>query len=120
MTMPAKPIIEPIDRSNSPPIIRSATAAARMPSSAETCRTLMMPRGAEQAGVAGDDGEDEDDEDGAGQRAELGPAQELGEARGRPQPVVYGDRHASRSRWPGRAHAPCRSHGGELAPSEPR
>ena len=24
--MPAKPIIEPIDRSNSPPIIRSATA----------------------------------------------------------------------------------------------
>ncbi len=43
MTMPAKPIIEPIDRSNSPAIISSATAAAMMPSCADTSRKLTMP-----------------------------------------------------------------------------
>ena len=36
--MPDAPIIEPIDRSNSPPIISRQTAIARMPSSADTCR----------------------------------------------------------------------------------
>ena len=41
--MPAKPIIEPIERSNSPAIISSATAAARMPSWAETSRKFTMP-----------------------------------------------------------------------------
>ena len=43
MMTPAKPIIEPIERSNSPAIISSATAAARMPSWAETSRKLTMP-----------------------------------------------------------------------------
>ncbi len=36
--MPQAPIIEPIERSNSPPIISSATATARMPSWAATSR----------------------------------------------------------------------------------
>ncbi len=44
MTMPAAPIIEPIDRSNSPPIISSAAATARMPSCAETSSQLTTPR----------------------------------------------------------------------------
>ena len=39
----AAPIIEPIDRSNSPPIISIAAATAMMPSWAETSRKLMMP-----------------------------------------------------------------------------
>ena len=38
MTMPVRPIMEPIERSNSPPIISKATATARIPSSALTCR----------------------------------------------------------------------------------
>ena len=58
-----------------------------------------MPARAEQAGIAGEDGEDEDDEDGAGQRAELGPADQLGEAGGRPQPIVYCNRHRAIVRW---------------------
>jgi hypothetical protein len=44
MMTPAKAIIEPSDRSNSPPIISSATATARMPSWAETSRKLTVPR----------------------------------------------------------------------------
>ena len=43
MITPAAPIIEPIDRSNSPPIISIAAATAMMPSWAETSRKLMMP-----------------------------------------------------------------------------
>ena len=43
MRMPAKPIIEPTERSNSPAIINSDTAAAKMPSWAETSRKLTMP-----------------------------------------------------------------------------
>ena len=42
MITPAAPIIEPIDRSNSP-IISIAAATAMMPSWAETSRKLMMP-----------------------------------------------------------------------------
>ena len=41
--MPAKPIIEPIERSNSPAMMRSATAAARMPSSAASVRKVIDP-----------------------------------------------------------------------------
>ena len=43
-TTPAAPIIEPTDRSNSPPIISSAAATAMMPSCADTSRKVMMPR----------------------------------------------------------------------------
>ena len=39
----AKAIIEPTERSNSPPIIRIETATARMPSWAEISRKLRMP-----------------------------------------------------------------------------
>ena len=35
--MPDAPIIEPIERSNSPPIMSRQTAIERMPSSAATC-----------------------------------------------------------------------------------
>ena len=41
--MPAKPIIEPIDRSNSPPIINSAAPTAMMPRNAATVAQLTMP-----------------------------------------------------------------------------
>ena len=68
MTMPAKPIIEPSERSNSPPIISSAAAVARMPSWAETSRKLTMPVRREQAAVAGDDAEEDEDEDRARRR----------------------------------------------------
>jgi hypothetical protein len=43
MAIPAKPIMEPTERSNSPAIISRATGAARMPSCAETSRKLMIP-----------------------------------------------------------------------------
>ena len=43
MITPAAPIIEPIERSNSPPIISIEAATAMMPSWAETSRKLMMP-----------------------------------------------------------------------------
>ena len=43
MITPAAPIIEPIERSNSPPIISIEAATAMMPSCAETSRKLMMP-----------------------------------------------------------------------------
>ncbi len=38
MTIPAKPMSEPIDRSNSPPIISSATAVPTIPTCAATSR----------------------------------------------------------------------------------
>jgi len=41
--MPAKPIIEPIDRSNSPPIISSAAPTEMMPRNAATVAQLTMP-----------------------------------------------------------------------------
>ena len=43
MITPAAPIIEPIDRSNSPPIISIEAATAMIPSWADTSRKLMMP-----------------------------------------------------------------------------
>ena len=43
MITPAAPIIEPIDKSNSPPIISIEAATAMMPSWADTSRKLMMP-----------------------------------------------------------------------------
>ncbi|MNI85546.1 hypothetical protein D3C73_1425500 [compost metagenome] len=41
--MPAKPIIEPMDKSNSPPIISKAAPVARMPMKAATVAQLTMP-----------------------------------------------------------------------------
>ncbi len=43
MTMPAKPIIEPSERSNSPAIIRRQAPMAMMPSWADTSSQLRMP-----------------------------------------------------------------------------
>ena len=40
---PAKPIIEPTDRSNSPAMISSAAAVAMIPSSAESVRNVITP-----------------------------------------------------------------------------
>ncbi len=42
-TRPEKASIEPIERSNSPPIMRSAAAMARMPSSDAGASTVIMP-----------------------------------------------------------------------------
>src|SRR5262245_56177417 len=41
--IPAKPIIEPTDRSNSPPIISNAAPTARMPRNAATVPQLTTP-----------------------------------------------------------------------------
>ena len=74
--MPQAPIIEPIERSNSPPIISSATATARMP---ELGRDLEVVGGAPQrqeSAVAGDDREEDPDDDRAGDRAHLRPDQQ--------------------------------------------
>src|SRR5919106_6081230 len=43
MMTPAAPIIEPIERSNSPPIISMQAATAMIPSCAETSRKLITP-----------------------------------------------------------------------------
>ena len=44
MQAPANPIIEPIERSNSPAIISKPAPSAMMPSCAMTRRLLRMPR----------------------------------------------------------------------------
>ena len=41
--IPAKPIIEPTDKSNSPPIIKRAAATAIIPKLAETSKKLIVP-----------------------------------------------------------------------------
>jgi hypothetical protein len=41
--MPAKPIMEPMERSNSPAIIKRHAPTARMPRYAETCDQFMTP-----------------------------------------------------------------------------
>ena len=43
MHIPAKPIIDPTDKSNSPPIIKSAAAIAIIPRLAETSKKLIVP-----------------------------------------------------------------------------
>ena len=43
ITTPAKPIIEPTDRSNSPAMMSSAAAVAMIPSSAESVRKVIDP-----------------------------------------------------------------------------
>jgi hypothetical protein len=43
MTTPAKPTIEPTERSNSPAMMSSAAAVAMMPSSAESVRNVIEP-----------------------------------------------------------------------------
>ena len=43
MTTPAKPIIDPTERSNSPAMMSSAAAVAMMPSSAESVRNVIEP-----------------------------------------------------------------------------
>ncbi|MCY1354684.1 hypothetical protein D9M69_410740 [compost metagenome] len=51
-TRPAKATIDPIDRSNSPPIIRSAAPTARMPSWAAGAMKFTMPANVNMAGLA--------------------------------------------------------------------
>ena len=51
-TRPAKAIIEPIERSNSPPIISNAAAMARIPSCAAGESTVMTPARVNIAGLA--------------------------------------------------------------------
>ncbi|MNY71331.1 hypothetical protein D3C86_2096480 [compost metagenome] len=46
MTMPAKPIIEPTERSNSPAIIRRHAPTAMIMNCAETTPQFMMPSAA--------------------------------------------------------------------------
>jgi hypothetical protein len=56
--MPAKPIIEPTERSNSPAIISMQAPTAMIMNWAETTDQLMMPLGVEHAAVAGEDCEE--------------------------------------------------------------
>ena len=52
MVMPAQPMIEPIERSNSPAIMSSATATARIPSGAAALRTAAVPSRLRNGGPA--------------------------------------------------------------------
>ncbi len=51
---PAKAIIDPMERSNSPPIMRSAAATARMPSCEAGAMKFMIPAAVNIAGLAVD------------------------------------------------------------------
>ena len=74
--MPAAPTIEPTERSNSPAIIRSATAEPMMPTCAATSRYVAVPFSGEESAVAGHDREDDPDEDRSGDRAQLRPVEQ--------------------------------------------
>ena len=94
---PAEPVITPADRSNSPPIISSATTTAGMPIVEATSVQLAMPssfRNSEfwvQKKIA--------DDDGGQQRPDLGAAQEAGHRADLRQPLVRdAGRAAGRSR----------------------
>ena len=93
MIIPAAPIIEPIERSNSPPIISIEAATAMMPSWADTSRKLRMPGRREQAAAAGHDGEEDEDQDRPRHGAELGPRHELADD-GRLGHALVGGRHS--------------------------
>ena len=81
--MPQAPMVEPIDRSNSPPIISSATATARIPSLSRDLQVVGRAAQRQESAVAGDDRKEDPDHDGAGERAELRP-----DSRRRKKPVL--------------------------------
>ena len=84
---PAKAIIEPIERSNSPPIIRRAAAIARIPSCGRGGENRHRSAEREHGRAGGEEKEDEDD-DQPGDRPEFRPAHRLGQDRCLAQPFV--------------------------------
>ena len=88
MTMPAKPIIEPTDRSNSPAIISSATGSGEDAELRRHFEEVDDALGAEQAAVAGGRREEHEHQDRAGHRAELRPAQQPAEQPRLADPLV--------------------------------
>ena len=74
--MPAKPIIEPIDRSNSPPIISSAAPTAMMPRNAATVAQLTMPSALNMPESPAASPNNDEHQHRARDRAELRPRQE--------------------------------------------
>ena len=85
---PAEPVITPADRSNSPPIISSATTTAGMPIVEATSVQLAMPSSLQEQRVLRPE-EDRDDDRGQ-QRADLGAAQEPRHRADLRQPLVAG------------------------------
>ena len=76
ITTPAKPIIEPTDRSNSPAMISSAAAVAMMPSSAESVRNVIDALQRVERAGAGQEREDQQGRDQAAGSAGLRAAQQ--------------------------------------------
>ncbi len=72
-------MVDPIDRSNSPPIIKRATATARMPSWGGHLEEIGDARRAEQSAVAGKQREEQEHQDRAAQGPEFGPPHDAGE-----------------------------------------
>ena len=77
--MPETPTIEPTERSNSPPIIRSATPTARIPSGAAAFRYDAVPRHAPER-RSGRARKEDPDEDGAHCRRDFGTGEDAGRA----------------------------------------
>ena len=86
---PANATIEPIDRSNSPPIIRSAAPMARMPSCAAGVMKLITPDSVNIAGIGGGE-EERRHEDHPRDGAQLGPLEQAGDEALGLQPLVGG------------------------------
>ena len=85
---PAKAIMDPIERSNSPPIISRAAAIARMPSCEAGARIVISAAQREHGRAGGEEKEDEDD-DQPGDRSEFRPAHRLGHDRRLSQTFVH-------------------------------
>jgi hypothetical protein len=71
IAIPLNPRIDPIDRSNSPAIISSATATARMPERRRTVEDRGRHGPADEVVLVGDDGEEDPHDDRADQCADL-------------------------------------------------
>ncbi len=86
--IPEKPRSDPIERSNSPAIIRSATAIARIPSGRCPVQDRRERRHAHEVVVGGDDREEDVHEHDPDQRAQLGTREEARCHAGRTDPLV--------------------------------
>ena len=78
--MPEKPIIEPSERSNSPPIIKQRGADGDDHQVTADRRPVQDAIGREHPCAARGDGEEHEDENKAEECAEFGPAQELAQS----------------------------------------
>ena len=77
ITTPAKPIMEPTERSNSPAIISRQAPTAMIANWAETTPQFIAPLGREHPGVGCDQQEEDEDQNGAADGPQLGAHQRL-------------------------------------------